>query len=129
MHFYSLCPLAVITGLISGGYLSDHPNGTSANLMTGHFTKVMKSCIKYVSPKRDVKGDRDTIILSSGMILCFMLGAFGGNIAAESEHMDVDEFPRKLYPNSTLFSVVMSVLVCLFDSRFNNLAKLLDSIE
>ena len=43
--FY-LLPIAIITGMVSGGYLTSHPTGVTTNMVTGHFGKTAQMIIK-----------------------------------------------------------------------------------
>ena len=45
-HKYYLFPIAIITGMVSGGYLTSHPTGVTTNMVTGHFGKVAQMMMK-----------------------------------------------------------------------------------
>ena len=124
--FYYLCPVAVVTGMLAGGYLTIHPTGVTTNMITGHLGKLPQLGMKIVSRSQvSSKDDMYEFRLSFGIVVLFFGGALAGYMLPS-----LPWNPSHFRPTFIIFSVWVSVLITAFEKAYDQLCnKLAESKE
>ena len=84
MNLYFLTPISILTGLVAAGYCSNHPDGVSTNVMTGHLSVFPATVIKIMFTEcADSDHLKEQSRRSVSVILSFFVGVIAGDSARE----------------------------------------------